>query len=61
MIPKVYIWCVCGSFHQLYAGLESPVYWCGNDLMSVVAGDVVSYCGVARVITTADKGGGANP
>jgi len=49
--PEVCIHCNCGAFHLLHQGLDIPVYWCGDNLMELVAGDVVEYMGVARIMT----------
>lgn len=40
---NVYILCGCGGKHLLKRGVDAPVYWCGDKLMVLKAGDDVEY------------------
>ena len=33
--------CVCGKQHQLMEGIDALLYWCGDTLKELVAGDYV--------------------
>ena len=33
----------CGGKHKLFPGIDAPIYWCGNDLKVLKAGDEIEY------------------
>ena len=50
MIDKVITWviCQCGEKHRLIPGqsglsIDTPVYWCGQELLKLKSGDNVEY------------------
>lgn len=33
------VWCErCLEYHKLFPGIDTPAYWCGDDLMSLEKG-----------------------
>ena len=44
LMTRCWVICaVCGRRHRLLPGIVAPVYWCGNILKVLVAGDDVEY------------------
>ena len=43
LLIDVWLICQCGSKHRVLPGIGTPVYWCGNDLLSLHEGDDVEY------------------
>ena len=45
-VVRAIVWVVCpecGDKHRLLPGVGTPIYWCGNTLCSLKAGDDVEY------------------
>jgi len=40
---EVCVVCSCGQKHRLFKGIESPMFWCGDDLKSLKESDEVEY------------------
>lgn len=40
---NAWIKCSCGQKHRLIPAIDAPVYWCGNNLLKLKAGDEVEY------------------
>lgn len=46
VIAHVWIKCKrCLQLHKLFAGIEAPFYWCGNEIFHLVEGDEIEYEG----------------
>jgi len=45
MTDKVITWviCQCGDKHKLIPAIDTPVYWCGQELLKLKSGDNVEY------------------
>lgn len=35
--------CECGQKHKLMGGIDAPIYWCGDELKILKAGDEIEY------------------
>lgn len=38
---RVWVSCSCGKEHLLKPGIDSPIYWCGDELRKLCVGDEV--------------------
>lgn len=43
IVREVWVTCSCGEKHLLFPGIDSPLYWCGNELRKLQSGDEVEY------------------
>ena len=40
---RAWVYCECGEKHRLFAGIDAPTYWCGDELKILQAGDKIKY------------------